>query len=91
MRLFPAAIGAALIATVSACSTADPAPVVRTVLISPAVPAAARQPCRAPVTLPDQALSSAQATTYWGRDRASLRECEQRRAAAVLAATPGAE
>jgi hypothetical protein len=35
------------------------------------------------VALPGRALSQAEVTTFWGRDRAALRTCEQRRAAAV--------
>lgn len=57
----------------------------RTELIFPAAPASARQPCAAPVTLPDRDVTEAEATGLWGRDRANLRQCESRRAAAIAA------
>jgi hypothetical protein len=56
-------------------------------LVTPAVPAASRVPCRAPVVLPDRDLTAGETITLWGRDRAELRICETRRAAAVMAAT----
>lgn len=75
---------AALAATVSACSTADQVkPVIRTQIIERQTPEAGRKPCRAPVSLPDRDLTQAEATAFWGQDRVSLRECEQRRAAAA--------
>lgn len=49
------------------------------------VPAEAEKPCADPTTLPDRAISAAEATTLWGADRSALRVCEQRRAAAVKA------
>ncbi len=57
----------------------------RTELILPVAPATARQPCPAPVTLPDRDITEAEATGFWGRDRAALRQCESRRAAAIAA------
>ncbi|PIO98597.1 hypothetical protein CJ014_14865 [Pleomorphomonas carboxyditropha] len=48
-------------------------------------PAQARAVCSAPVAIPDRAISEAEATTLWGRDRGALRICEQRRAAAIAA------
>lgn len=54
-------------------------------LVRPQLPAAARQPCAAPVALPARDLAAAEVTSAWGRDRASLRICETRRAAAVAA------
>jgi hypothetical protein len=54
-------------------------------LVRPQLPAAARQPCAAPVSLPDRDLGAAEVTSAWGRDRANLRVCEGRRAAAVAA------
>lgn len=71
---------------VSACSPADPKPVIRTEVIKPVVPQAARQRCSDPVPLPDRAMPAEEVTSKWGADRASLRICEQRRAAAVAAA-----
>jgi len=61
------------------------APAVRTELVRPVAPASARQPCAAPMTLPDRDLTEAEATGSWGRDRANLRQCESRRAAAIAA------
>lgn len=78
------ALIAASAATVSACSTSNPEPTVRTVLVQPSVPASARVRCSRPVTLPDRDLSQAEVTTFWGRDRAALVECETRRSAAVM-------
>lgn len=74
-------------AIASGCSTApdEPKPTVRTEFVRPAAPAIARQPCTAPVTLPDRDVTEAEATSAWGRDRASLRQCETRRAAAIAA------
>lgn len=74
---------AASTAIVSACSTADPEPRVVTQIVYPEIPAAARAPCPPPSSLPDRRLSEAEATGLWGRDRANLRSCEVRRAAAV--------
>ena len=73
---------AALAVIVSACSRTD-APVVRTVLIRPDVPASARERCSDPAAIPDRSLAQREVTSLWGRDRVSLRECEARRAAAV--------
>lgn len=59
-------------------------------MISVAVPVvlpdAAKAACAKPVALPDRDLSDREAGSYWSRDRAALRTCEQRRAAAVAAA-----
>jgi len=49
------------------------------------MPPAALRPCRAPVSLPDRDLGAAETTGFWAKDRASLRECETRRAAAAAA------
>ncbi|PKR91127.1 hypothetical protein CXZ10_05915 [Pleomorphomonas diazotrophica] len=46
-------------------------------------PAESRRPCAAPVTVPDRAISEAETTALWGRDRGALRICEQRRRAAI--------
>jgi hypothetical protein len=58
-------------------------PVVRTVLVNPVVPEAAKVPCDAPVTLPERDLKPSEVTRFWGRDRTSLKQCELRRRAAV--------
>ncbi|MBB4016719.1 hypothetical protein GGR16_001725 [Chelatococcus caeni] len=72
-------------AIASGCSTAPGDPVIRTELVRPSLPPAAREPCPAPVPLPDRSITSGEVTRWWGRDRAELRACEQRRAAAVAA------
>jgi hypothetical protein len=73
-------------AIASACSTApSPEPVVKLQIVRPQLPAAARQPCAAPVALQDRSLAAAEVTAAWGRDRAALRICETRRSAAVAA------
>ncbi|MCP4561999.1 MAG: hypothetical protein GY873_08690 [Bosea sp.] len=59
-------------------------------IVRPQLPSAARQPCAAPVALPDRNLAAAEVTSAWARDRAALRLCESRRAAAV-AAVDGAD
>lgn len=73
-------------AIASGCSTAPiPEPAVKVEFVRPAVPAIARQACAAPIALPDRDMSASEVTTGWGRDRANLRICETRRAAAVAA------
>lgn len=67
---------------VSGCASSLP-PVVRTEIVRRALPDEARKPCDAPVTPPGRTLSQAEVATFWGHDRAALRTCEQRRAAAV--------
>jgi hypothetical protein len=54
----------------------------------PAIPPAALHPCDPPQTLPDRVLAAGEATRLWGRDRAALRTCETRRAAAAAAFAP---
>lgn len=49
------------------------------------MPKAAKVPCAAPVVLPGRKLTDKETRDDWGADRASLRICEQRRAAAVAA------
>lgn len=73
----------------SACSTAPVDPVVKTELIRPVLPSRARQACAAPMSLPERALSAAETVGLWGSDRAALRTCESRRAAAVAAVEAG--
>jgi hypothetical protein len=58
---------------------------VKVEFIKPVLPPAARAACADPVALPDRDMSASEVTTSWGRDRASLRICETRRAAAVAA------
>lgn len=53
--------------------------------IRPELPATARQRCPDPVALPDRDMTASEVTNGWGRDRANLRICETRRAAAVAA------
>lgn len=73
-------------AIASGCSTApDPEPTVKVELIRPEIPAVARQRCAEPATLPDRDMTASEVTNSWGRDRANLRICETRRAAAVAA------
>lgn len=55
--------------------------------ITPEIPATARTPCAPPSLLPDRSLTEAEVTGFWGKDRAALRVCEERRAAAVAAVT----
>jgi hypothetical protein len=54
-------------------------------MVRPTVPPGAAEPCPAPVVLPDRKITERETTTFWGRDRASLRVCETRRAATVRA------
>lgn len=73
-------------AIASGCSTApDPEPTVKVEFLRPELPVAARQRCADPVRLPDRDMTASEVTTSWGRDRANLRICETRRAAAVAA------
>lgn len=58
----------------------------RTELVRIQLPGVARRPCDAPAALPDRDLTEAEITGLWGGDRAALRACEKRRAAAVRAA-----
>ena len=76
---------AGLAAIASACSPDSPTPVDMTRTIVPVIPASAREKCAAPVALPDRAMPAAEIVPAWGADRAALRNCEQRRAAAVAA------
>ena len=83
-----AAILVVLAVTVSGCSifrssAIKPEPVVAVKFVQPAVPNAAKVPCKAPVKLPDKDLSEREATLFWAGDRAALKECEVRRRSAV--------
>lgn len=53
--------------------------------VRPELPAVARQRCAEPAALPDRDMTASEVTNGWGRDRANLRICETRRAAAVAA------
>jgi len=64
-----------------------PDPMIRTVIARPILPAEVLTACAAPVRIPERSLSAAEFTPLWARDRAALRICEQRRAAAVSALT----
>ncbi len=74
---------AALAAIVCACLPVEREPIVRTVIVTPEIPAEAKLKCAQPVTLPDRDLTGSETVSFWGRDRAALRICETRRAAAV--------
>jgi hypothetical protein len=76
---------AALGAIASGCSTKPAEPTVKVEFIRPELSAVARQRCADPVRLPDRDMTAGEVTTSWGRDRAALRSCETRRAAAVSA------
>ncbi len=78
-------IAAGLGAIASACSTTPVEPTVKLELVKPELPEAARQRCADPLRLPDRDMTAAEVTSNWGRDRAALRICETRRAAAVAA------
>jgi hypothetical protein len=72
---------------VSACSTDDrAAPIVRTVIVTPEIPAEAKVPCDDPVPLPDRSTTETETTKLWGKDRSALRVCKTRQAAAVAGA-----
>lgn len=81
----------ALAVIVSACSQTSPEPTVRVEMQRPVLPDAARQACADPRQLPDRDLSSREVATNWGADRAALRICETRRAAAVAAVDTAGE
>jgi hypothetical protein len=51
-------------------------------------PAQSRLPC-VETPLPDRALSQAETTDLWSRDRGIIRTCDGRRAAAVAAIDAG--
>ena len=78
----------ALAVIAAGCSTnSEPgAPAVLTKIIRTDVPVSARTRCPDPVTTPDRFVPEREATDLWARDRAALRTCESRRAAAVRAA-----
>ncbi|UTO29297.1 hypothetical protein [Bartonella harrusi] len=53
--------------------------------LSVTLPPLAQVACSRPLFLPERALNTREVVHYWGRDRAALLICEQRRAAAVRA------
>ncbi|KAB2772904.1 hypothetical protein F9L00_25020 [Brucella anthropi] len=69
----------------STTSSSEGKPILRTEFVRGQVPSEARKPCDPPVTLPDRALSAKELTPLWGKDRAALAVCEQRRGAAIAA------
>lgn len=75
-------------ALVSGCST-KPAdePTVLLKETQRTVPPTAAEPCARPLLVPDRDLTEEETGKYWNRDRAALKDCEGRRAAAVKAAT----
>ena len=89
MRPCLPAMLAALAVIACACSQTDPAPRLRVEVTPITLPAVAREACAIPRQLPDRDLSSREVVTNWGADRAALRNCETRRAAAVAAVDAG--
>jgi len=69
----------------SACAKPPPEIVVRTVIARPKLPGFSVRPCDPPVRLPDSDLPAEKIVPLWGADRAALKSCEARRAAAVKA------
>ncbi|WP_038473613.1 hypothetical protein [Bartonella tribocorum] len=53
--------------------------------LSAELPPVVRMACHQPSLLPERALNEQEVVHYWGRDRAALLVCEQRRRAAVKA------
>ncbi|WP_244428904.1 MULTISPECIES: hypothetical protein [Bartonella] len=53
--------------------------------LSVTLPPVVRIACHRPSLLPERALNAREVVHYWGRDRAALLICEQRRKAAVQA------
>ncbi|PIT68248.1 hypothetical protein CER18_07670 [Bartonella tribocorum] len=53
--------------------------------LSSELPPVVRMACKRPSLLPERALNTREVVHYWGRDRAALLVCEQRRKAAVKA------
>jgi len=86
MRLYLKAAVAASIALASvSCRATGDTVVIAAPAPPPSVPPTALQRCRDPQALPDRDLTSVEATGFWARDRASLRDCETRRAAVTAA------
>ncbi|WP_273760184.1 hypothetical protein [Bartonella sp. ML70XJBT.G] len=68
-----------------ACSTPKPKSSFAYHFLSVELPPVVRMACSRPALLPERALNAREVVHYWGRDRASLLICEQRRGAAVKA------
>jgi hypothetical protein len=77
----------ALTLIVSACSTRSDKPTVKVEFIRPDIPAEARIACPKPVQTEIRKLTAAETFRYWDKDRTALKVCEQRRRAAVEAAS----
>ncbi|TCT37684.1 hypothetical protein EDC90_101774 [Martelella mediterranea] len=71
--------------TVSACSPADPQPVIRTVTTKVMVPDASRQSCLDLMSrLPAEGgLNEEDVTNLWGNDRLAIKTCDRRRDGAI--------
>ncbi|EJF86211.1 hypothetical protein MCW_00107 [Cardidatus Bartonella washoeensis 085-0475] len=69
--------------SVCACSTTKPVGSFAYQFLSVELPPVVRVACRRPSLLPERALNAREVVHYWGRDRAALLMCEQRRKAAV--------
>ncbi|ENN93147.1 hypothetical protein BVtw_00570 [Bartonella vinsonii subsp. berkhoffii str. Tweed] len=68
-----------------ACSTSKPVDNLSYRFLSVTLPPVVRIACHRPSLLPERALNAREVVHYWGRDRAALLICEQRRKAAVQA------
>lgn len=51
--------------------------------VKPTIPEEARKPCNRPTPKPDADMTEMEVLNRWNRDRASLIQCEARRAQAV--------
>ncbi|WP_375672486.1 hypothetical protein [Bartonella sp. CL45QHWL] len=68
-----------------ACSTTKPKGSFAYQFLSVELPPVVRMACARPALLPERALNAREVVHYWGRDRAALLICEQRRKAAERA------
>lgn len=73
-------LAAALALTACAHSAA---PLVRTEIVRPTIPATLAAECAGPSNIPPGALSEAAAVRLWDRDRAALKDCGRRHRAVV--------
>ncbi|WP_375647513.1 hypothetical protein [Bartonella sp. CR84HXZ] len=64
-----------------ACSTTKPRDSFAYQFLSVELPPVVRMACARPALLPERALNAREVVHYWGRDRAALLICEQRRKA----------
>ncbi|WP_409362074.1 hypothetical protein ACRPOS_004315 [Bartonella heixiaziensis] len=64
-----------------ACSTTKPRDSFAYHFLSVELPPVVRMACARPALLPERALNAREVVHYWGRDRAALLICEQRRKA----------